>query len=145
MAAVQVLTGCNLRWWSFSSAIEHIYFLAHVVVRMVRVLARGHCNLHWWSFSMTNWRRYSTGTCGGGHCNLHWWSFSMTNWRRYSTGTCGCGHCNLHWWSFSMTNWRRYSTGTCGCGYCDLHWWWTFLWPTSADTLLAQVVVAAIL
>ena len=31
MAAVQVLTGCNLRWWSFSSAIERIYFLAHVV------------------------------------------------------------------------------------------------------------------
>ena len=27
---MQVLTGCNLRsWWSFSSAIEHIYFLAH--------------------------------------------------------------------------------------------------------------------
>ena len=37
MAAVQVLTGCNLRWWSFSSAIERIYFLAHVVVRMVLV------------------------------------------------------------------------------------------------------------
>ena len=54
MAAVQVLTGCNLRWWSFSSAIEGIYFLAHVVVRMVcvHVLARGHCNLHWWSFSI---------------------------------------------------------------------------------------------
>ena len=32
MAAVQVLTGCNLRWWSFSSAIERIYFQAHVVV-----------------------------------------------------------------------------------------------------------------
>ena len=54
MAAVQVLTGCNLRWWSFSSAIERIYFLAHGVVRMVRVLVRGHCNLHWWSFSTTN-------------------------------------------------------------------------------------------
>ena len=25
MAAVQVLTSCNLRWWSFSSAIEQIY------------------------------------------------------------------------------------------------------------------------
>ena len=35
MAAVQVLTGCNLRWWSFSSAIEHIYFLAHVVVHVI--------------------------------------------------------------------------------------------------------------
>ena len=46
MAAVQVLTGCNLRWWSLSSAIERIYFLAHAVVRMVHVLARGHCNLH---------------------------------------------------------------------------------------------------
>ena len=54
MAAVQFLTGCNLHWWSFSSAIERIYFLAHAVVRMVCVLARGHCNLHWWSFSMTN-------------------------------------------------------------------------------------------
>ena len=37
MAEVQVLTSCNLRWWSFSSAIERIYFLAHAVVRMVLV------------------------------------------------------------------------------------------------------------
>ena len=30
MAVMQVLTGCNLRWLSFSLAIECIYFLAHV-------------------------------------------------------------------------------------------------------------------
>ena len=70
MVAVQVLTGCNLHWWSFSSAIERLYFLAHVVVQMVRVLLWAHCNLYWWSFSMTNWCRYSTGTAGGGGCDI---------------------------------------------------------------------------
>ena len=60
---------------------------------------------------MTNWRRYSTGTCGGGYCNLHWWSFSVTNLRRYSTGTGGGGGCDIvtctvwwWWWSFSSRN-----------------------------------------
>ena len=144
MVAVQVLTGCNLRWWSFSSAIERIYFLAHVVVRMVCVLVQGHCNLHWWSFSMTNQRRYSTGTCGGGYCNLHWWwSFSMTNQRRYSTGTCGGGYCNYWWWSFSMTNQHRYSTGTGGGGCdivtCTVWWWYIYIYQCKLQyTPLAQ-------
>ena len=29
MAAVQVLTGCNLHWWSFSSTIGYIFLLAN--------------------------------------------------------------------------------------------------------------------
>ena len=86
MAAVQVLTGCNLRWWSFSLAMERLYFLAHVVVQMVRVLPWSHCNLHWWSFSMTNWCRYSTGTCGSDRdivtCTV-WWLYITTYIRTY--------------------------------------------------------------
>ena len=49
-ANVSLPKGMPLNWGAW----EEIYFLAHVVVRMVRVLVRGHCNLHWWSFSMTN-------------------------------------------------------------------------------------------
>ena len=62
-----VLTLCYLCWWSFLSPTSAFTLVAHVV----QIL----CYLHRWSFSTSNYRIYSTATCGGAvvTCTVWWW------------------------------------------------------------------------
>ena len=64
-----VLTLCYyLCWWSFLPPASAFTLVAHVVLTL--------CYLHWWSFSTSNYRIYSTATCGGPivTCTVWWYS-----------------------------------------------------------------------
>ena len=65
------MKGCTLVIIMYSG--QSGYFQAHAVVRLMRVLARGHCNLHWWSFlwptstnTLLSHVVVATVTCTGG-------------------------------------------------------------------------------